>query len=133
MIQTIEWLDLETVVTFHDKVIAEHGGLAGIRDLHILESALARPQNLHHYKHLTLPELAAIYASSIIRNHPFHDANKRTGHMCMRIFLRLNDISFVFDPTQIIKTLVDVAAGTINEDEFVAFVTNHCYVANTIN
>lgn len=89
------WLLPQTVLAVHDAQIAEHGGLPGLRDMGLLESALARPQNLlaHARPSVAPPDafaLAAEYAYGLARNHAFLDGNKRTAYVCARLFLRLH-------------------------------------------
>ncbi len=76
---------------YHSEQIAEHGGGAGIRDMGLLQSALARPQNAYHYNQVvSLSKMAACYAFGIAKNHAFVDGNKRTAYVVMRAFLVLN-------------------------------------------
>ena len=88
-----------TVLAIHDAQIADHGGLPGLRDLGLLESALARPQNLLAHAATETPalaappdayDLAAAYAFGLARNHAFHDGNKRTAYVVARLFLLLH-------------------------------------------
>ncbi len=114
------WLTIRVVKVIHDRVLEEFGGLSGVRDEGLLESALGRPQNLFHYgKKVSLFQLAASHCSGIVRNHPFIDGNKRTGFVVARVFLRLNGVRFSpaqGEPTRIIRAL---AAGEIDEAELV--------------
>jgi death-on-curing protein len=73
-----KWLGVQSVLVMHDEQLAEHGGAAGVRDLGLLESALARPRNAWSYGQDDLVALGALYAAGIMRNHPFVDGNKRT-------------------------------------------------------
>jgi len=85
-----EWLLLEVVLAVHERLLAEFGGPAGIRDTGLLESALAKPVNLYaHQSSTTLCELAASYAFGIVRYHPFLDGNKRCGFAAAAMFLEL--------------------------------------------
>src|SRR5437867_3158804 len=91
----MRWLNSNEVLAIHARQIAEHGGSDGVRDMGLLESALARPQNLHAYEpDADIPALAAAYAFGIVKDHPFIDGNKRTGYVAMRTFLVLNGIEF---------------------------------------
>ncbi len=114
------WLTLRIVKVIHDRMLEEFGGLSGVRDEGLLESALGRPQNLFHYgEEVSLFQLAASYCYGIVRNHPFIDGNKRTGFVVARVFLRLNGVRFSpaqGEPTRIIRAL---AAGEIDEAELV--------------
>ena len=84
------WVALSAVLAIHEEQLAEHGGLDGIRDRGLLESALHRPRDLQSYGQPDLADLAAAYAFGIARNHPFLDGNKRTSAVVTRLFLRLN-------------------------------------------
>src|SRR3989337_1795434 len=88
----ITWLSKELVLALHDRQLAEHGGSSGVRDDNLLESALARPQQLHAYGDPApdLADLAAALGYGLARNHPFVDGNKRTAHVAYRTFLELN-------------------------------------------
>lgn len=84
------WLEKEEVVSVHDRLIALHGGLAGVREDSLLESALMRPRQLFTYGQPTLFQAAATYAHGIVKNHPFLDGNKRAGFMAAYLFLKAN-------------------------------------------
>ena len=93
------WLTIRAVKVIHDRVLEEFGGLSGVRDEGLLESALGRPQNLFHYgEKVSLFQLAASHCYGIVRNHPFIDGNKRTGFVVARVFLRLNGVRFSPSP-----------------------------------
>ena len=97
-----KWILESTVHAIHDEQIAEHGGLQGTRDITLLQSALARPQNLSLYENPDIAALAACYAVGIAKNHPFNDGNKRTAFVVMELFLLLNNFSNFWDLTSII-------------------------------
>ena len=81
---TWQWIDAAVVLAVHDQQLVEHGGSAGVRDMGLLESALARPEQLAAYGDPDIFDLAATYAHGIARNHPFVDGNKRTAYVvCM--------------------------------------------------
>ena len=84
------WLNKAVVIAVHEVQLAEHGGGAGVRDQNLLESALARPENLAAYGEPDAIDLAAAYGFGISRNHAFIDGNKRTGFVAAVMFLRLN-------------------------------------------
>ncbi|HET7597636.1 MAG TPA: type II toxin-antitoxin system death-on-curing family toxin, partial [Burkholderiales bacterium] len=89
----IVWLEKALVLPLHDRQLAEHGGTSGVRDEGLLESALARPQQLHAYGDPApdLAELAASLAYGLARNHPFVDGNKRTAAVACETFIELNE------------------------------------------
>ena len=80
------WISLEVILAVQDELLARFGGLAGLRDEGLLESALNRPQHLFAYETPSLFDLAAAYALGIVKNHPFLDGNKRAGFMAAYIF-----------------------------------------------
>lgn len=123
MTQQPRWLSIDIATAIHDESLAHFGGASGIRDRGLLESALARPQNLLAYGgDPTVFELAAAYGSGIIRNHPFVDGNKRTGLLAINAFLALN--GYRFDPEQAdeVRMILGVAAGTVAEDQLAAWI-----------
>lgn len=109
----------------HDRQLAEHGGLAGLKDIGLLESAMARPINKHAYGETDLCALAASYAFGIARNHPFADGNKRTAWVMARLFLRLNDVTIAFDKGDATRTMIALAAGTLDEDALSTWFRSH--------
>ncbi|WP_411339521.1 type II toxin-antitoxin system death-on-curing family toxin [Sphingopyxis sp. J-6] len=111
------WLDANVALAIHDRQLAEHGGIAGVRDPGRLESALARPVNQWAYGEEDHARLAAAYAFGIARNHPFSDGNKRTAWVIARLFLRLNGHDLRFDPQDAIATVLALAAGHLSEHE----------------
>ncbi len=111
------WLDARDALAIHERQIAEHGGVSGVRDASLLESALARPVNQWHYGVDDLAVLAAAYAFGIARNHPFADGNKRTTWVSARLFLALNGQTLKFFPQHAIDTVLALAAGELSEEE----------------
>jgi len=111
------WVSKELVVTIHDRQLSEHGGPEGIRDAGGLESALARPQNLAAYGQPDAATLAAGYAFGIARNHSFVDGNKRTAWVVARLFLADNGNRLKFDPMEAIRTVEELAAGKLSEED----------------
>ncbi len=115
------WVGPDVVYAIHDRQLAEHGGLEGIRDLGAVESALARPRNLAVYGEPDVAELAAAYAYGLARNHGFADGNKRTAWVIARLFLADNGCRLQFDALDAVKTVEAVAAGTLEETAFAAW------------
>jgi death on curing protein len=105
----------------HDEQLAEHGGAGGVRDLGLLESALARPRNAWSYGQNDLIALGALYAAGIMRNHPFIDGNKRTGFLAAYAFLYVNGFEIVADEAEVIVQCLALAASEIDETEFAAW------------
>lgn len=122
MIEPI-WIEKITIVLAHAEVLAEHGGLEGIRDEGLLESALARPKNVFAYENVNdLHRLAAVYAIGIARNHPFLDGNKRAAFIAMALFLAANGLRLKADQVDATRTFLEVASGKLNEDELAAWI-----------
>jgi death-on-curing protein len=119
------WLDSRDAMAIHDRQIAEHGGISGLRDANLLDSALARPVNQWNYGNTDPAALAAAYAYGIARNHPFADGNKRTAWVIARLFLALNGHQLVFDQSNATQTVIALAAGELTEDELTAWFREH--------
>jgi death-on-curing protein len=116
------WLRLEAILAAHDDQLAEHGGGVGVRDQGLLESALARPLNLHAYGEPSLAKLAASYAFGIARNHPFVDGNKRTALVAAESFLGLNGVDLTATDLECVEIFLALAAGEITEEELAAWI-----------
>ena len=115
------FIGIDIARAVHDRQLAEHGGLAGVKDNGLLESAMSRPLNKFGYGETDLCALAAAYAFGIARNHPFADGNKRTAWVLARLFLKLNGVEIVFDKTDAIHTMLSLAAGNLEEDALAAW------------
>ncbi len=120
------WIDPTVVLAAHEEQLAEHGGSAGVRDLGLLESALARPMNLLAYGEPDFAELAASYGYGIARNHPFVDGNKRTAFVSVELFLWLNGYQLVANDAACVLTMLAVAAGDMDEASFAAWLRLNC-------
>lgn len=106
------WLDRELVLLLHEDIIAETGGAAGVRDVGLLDSALARPLNRFAYEGVVdVTELAATYAVAIASNHPFIDGNKRSAFMALGLFLEDNGYQLVAEPDEATDAMMAVARG----------------------
>jgi death on curing protein len=116
------WLSQAVIVAVHDTQLATHGGGAGLRDQSLLQSALARPENLAAYGNPDAADLAAAYGFGISRNHAFIDGNKRTGFVAAEMFLILNGFQLTADDTSSALTMLAVSAGDITEIEFAAWI-----------
>lgn len=114
----MDFLEKVVVLAIHDAQLAQHGGLAGIRDEGLLDSALARPQNAEAYGVTDVYALAASLAFGVARNHPFLDGNKRTAWGCARTFLRLNGVRLVPDKVVAVEAMVQLAEGKLSEEGF---------------
>ncbi len=114
------WIDERDVLAVHDRLLALHGGVAGLRDRGLLESALARPRQHFSYAENTgVIEMASLYTAGIIRNHPFIDGNKRAGFTAGILFLELNGFDFVASEEEVIRTVLALAASDLDEAGYV--------------
>jgi death-on-curing protein len=111
------WVAEDVVYAIHDRQLAEHGGLAGVREIGAVESAMARPRNLAAYDEPDAASLAAAYAFGLARNHGFADGNKRTAWVTARLFLADNGQTLRFDKMEAVKVMELVAAGQLQEVE----------------
>jgi death on curing protein len=125
MTEPFEWLDLEIVLDFHAEQLALFGGADGMRDLGLLESALARPQNKFAYGETDLAVLAAAYGFGIACNHPFVDGNKRTAFASMIVFLGLNRMDLDASQEAATSMMLALAAGEIGEDVLARWIADH--------
>jgi death-on-curing protein len=113
------WMEAADAVIAHDLELAAHGGSTGVRDAGLLESALARPQNILAYAESapSLAALAAAYAFGISSNHPFVDGNKRTALLVSFAFLDVNGLEVTASQEDAFLTILGLAAGEISEDQ----------------
>ena len=121
------WIDRTVLIAIHDMQLAEHGGGAGLRDGHLLESALAKPENLAAYGDPDVAALAAAYGYGISRNHAFIDGNKRTALVAAELFLQLNGWRLEVDDADCVLTMLAVATGDITEDAFADWLRLHVH------
>lgn len=117
------WLSRLVIDAIHADQLREHGGLAGVREDNVLESALARPRQAWHYRPRTdIPALAAAYAFGIVKNHPYRDGNKRIGFLAMVTFLGVNGYAFAATDEDVVVQFVALAAGNVSEDELATWI-----------
>ena len=119
------WIASEVLYAVHDEQLAEHGGLAGLRDANAFESAIARAQQLAHYGTPDVAAMAAAYGFGIARNHPFSDGNKRTAFVAVELFLALNGYELVATDADCILTMLGVAAGDTDDIAFAQWIREH--------
>jgi death on curing protein len=116
------WIDERDALTLHDRLLALHGGAAGVRDHALLKSALARPKQ--HFAYADAPDivqLGAIYTAGIAHSHPFIDGNKRTGFVVGILFLELNGYSFTAKEEDAANAVLALAARDIDENGYARF------------
>jgi len=125
------WLRIEAVLAMHEDSIQSFGGASGTRDMGMLESALAKPQNIWAYEGpVSMPRLAASYAFGIVMNHPFVDGNKRTGFLAAYSFLHVNGFRLETSEVDATVTVLSLAAGELPEAAFAAWLTDRCVPLN---
>jgi len=120
-----DWLEIDIVLDFHAEQLALFGGPDGVRDIGLLESALARPINKFAYGETDLSVLAAAYGFGIAKNHPFVDGNKRTALASMIVFLGLNAVNLDAKQEEAAAIVLVVAAGEITEDVLARWIAGH--------
>ena len=112
------WIDVADVLSFHEVMLARFGGLPGVRDAALLDSAVNRPRQLFAYGAPDLSALAAAVAEGIVRNHPFLDGNKRIGFMAAYIFLGVNGLAIEVPEEEVVLQTLALAAGEIDEPAY---------------
>ena len=116
------WVDKGMLLLLHDESLAEHGGDSGLRDEGLLDSALARPENLAAYEQPDFAAFAASYCVGLAKNHPFVDGNKRAALLATGLFLLLNGKKLTASQADATLAILGVAASEISEAEFAAWV-----------
>ena len=121
------WIDEQLALAVHEQLVVRHGGLAGVRDLGLLRSALARARQLDAYgDDVDTVALAAAYTVAIVQNHPFADGNKRTGFVAGVLFLELNGMAFTASEEAATEAVLALAAGQSDEASYLAFLRENC-------
>ena len=119
------WIDKRALLLLHGDSLAEHGGAAGLRDEGLLDSALARPQNLACYGEPDFAALAASYGLGLAKNHAFIDGNKRAALLAIGLFLALNGKRLKATQVDATLTMLGVAAGSIDEAQLADWIRRH--------
>ena len=124
----IVWITESDAILIHERLLSLNGGGAGIRDRGLLQSVLARPQQLCNYgDNPTITDLAASYIIGLVKNHSFVDGNKRVGFGVGVLFLELNGYAFTANPTAAANTILAVASGELDEAGLVLFLQGNSY------
>jgi death-on-curing protein len=120
------WLSRVLVDAVHNDQLREHGGLPGIRDENVLESALARPQQKWHYaEDADTATLAAAYAFGLTKNHPYRDGNKRIGFLALATLLGMNGFELDATDAEVIAEMLALADARVSENELIDWVRTH--------
>ena len=118
-----KWISKKALLLLHEESLAEFGGARGVRDDGLLDSALARPRNIHTYRpESTIAELAAAYAFGLAKNHAFVDGNKRASFLSIGLFLAINGHLFKADQVDAIHFMLALASGDLNEADLAAWI-----------
>lgn len=124
-----EFLTLDAVLEIHRRGIEKYGGISEIRDMGLLESAIAQPQAGFgdQYLHRTIYDMAAAYLYHITQNHPFVDGNKRAGAAAANVFLLINGQTFDPDDDEFVELLYATARGEKDKAEIAEFIRQNCH------
>lgn len=122
------WLSRTVVDAIHADQLREHGGLPGVRDDNVLESALARARQKWTYGERDFAVLAAAYGYGIVTSHPYRDGNKRIGFLSLVTFLGVNGHDLDTSDAGVVATIVELAAGRLTEDELTQWIRDHLTV-----
>ena len=122
-----DFLSVGDVLKLHADQIRRYGGGGGVRDLGLLESAVAQAQAAFggQYLHHDLFEMAGAYLFHLVQNHPFLDGNKRTGLAAALVFLDCNNIEIDAPKGSLYDLTVQVVTGTVNKTQIAAFLRQH--------
>jgi len=120
-------LSLETVIDMHSELIAQSGGLDGVRDINMLDASVNSPFHTFggQYLYPTLQAMAAHLAFSLIKNHPFLDGNKRIGILSMLVFLDINGLPVICTDSELVSIGLGLADGSIDETELIEWIISH--------
>jgi death-on-curing protein len=121
-----QWISKDVVLAMHEELLARYGGLSGVRDEGLLDSALCRPEHLFAYGTPDLYDLAASYSAGIVKNHPFLDGNKRSGFLTAYTFLEANGEEFTAAEEEVVLRTLALAAGDIREKDYAAWLKASC-------
>lgn len=121
-----KWVLIEVALAVHQTLISDHGGLSGVRDRDLLDSALNRPHQLFSYGDSnSIPELAAAYCYGLARNHPFVDGNKRSALTLAGVFLEINEYRLIASEAEAVVIIEQLAAGNVEELDLAAWFTEN--------
>ena len=124
----LDFLAMDEVLSIHAHQVQTYGGILGIRDIGMLEAAIAMPQAAYadQYVHGDVFEMAAAYLFHICKNHAFVDGNKRCALACALVFLGLNGYSLSADADDLYALVDGTAASQVTKSEISVFFREHC-------
>ena len=115
------WITREDCLAYHESLLERFGGLSGIRDESLLDSALNRPKHLFAYGKPSIFQMAASYAHGIVKNHPFLDGNKRAGFVTAALFIETNGYRFQAPEEEAVLETLALAASETSEEAYAAW------------
>jgi death on curing protein len=126
-LQTPDFLEINDILSIHQILLEQFGGMPGIRDEGLLESAVSQPQATFFGEllHPTIQAQAAAYLYHLAKNHPFLDGNKRTAFGAMEAFLRLNGYNLDFSNEAAYQMVIQVVQGEMNKEELAQLLEQH--------
>jgi len=116
------WLTRVVVDAIHADQLRQHGGLAGVRDDNVLESALARARQKWSYDERDIAVLAAAYGFGLARNHPYRDGNKRIALLVLATFLGINGYALETTDADVVTTMLNLADGSLGEEQLAEWI-----------
>lgn len=126
MARAPRWLDKQALLLLHEENLVTFGGVSGLRDEGLLDPSLHRPRNLRELGGVTdIAALAAAYAYSLCRNHPFVDGNKRVAFFAIGVFLAINGRRLTASPVDAVVAMTALAAGELDEGTLAEWVRRH--------
>jgi death-on-curing protein len=120
------WLTVEAVLAMHEQLVAEHVGDAGVRNLGLLDSALAAPRHHYVYGERDIFVLATAYAYGITRNHPFIDGNKRAAFLAAYTFLGINGWALNAPEDEVVRAVVGLSDRSLSAEAFAEWLRASC-------
>lgn len=119
------WIDKQALLLLHEESLSRHGGISGLRDEGLLDSALHRPLNLQAYGKPDVAELAATYGYGLAKNHPFSDGNKRAAFLGVGLFLALNGYRLNVSQHEATEIILSLAAGELTSEQLADWIRKH--------
>ena len=119
------WVQREALLRLHAMSLVQFGGLPGLRDAGLLDSALACSEQLANYGNPDVADIAAAYAFGLAKNHPFSDGNKRAAFLAMGLSLRLNGHRLTALQPEATQVVLLLAAGGLSEEALATWVRGH--------
>jgi death-on-curing protein len=124
------WITREDCLAYHESLLERFGGLSGIRDESLLDSAINRPKHLFAYGKPSVFQMAASYAHGIVKNHPFLDGNKRAGFIAAALFIETNGYRFQAPEEEAVFETLALAAGETSEEAYAIWLERNSVPAN---